>query len=98
MSKAFSLIVTDTSPLLTLLLADALDVLLRPGASPGTTRRARGCVGNCSGGATAPSRSARAISSEAGTVSRREIAAKQTCRAGLQFHRIGNRSSLELST
>ena len=31
MSKIFSLIVTDTSPLLTLLLADALDCLLRPG-------------------------------------------------------------------
>lgn len=33
MSKPFSLIVTDTSPLLTLVLADALDVLLRPGLS-----------------------------------------------------------------
>ncbi len=31
MSKAFSLIVTDTSPLFTLVLADALDVLLHPG-------------------------------------------------------------------
>lgn len=31
MSKPFSLIVTDTSPLFTLVLADALDVLLRPG-------------------------------------------------------------------
>lgn len=31
MSKPFSLIVTDTSPLLTLVLADALDTLLRPG-------------------------------------------------------------------
>jgi len=30
-SKPFSLIVTDTSPLFTLVLADALDVLLRPG-------------------------------------------------------------------
>src|SRR5271155_710113 len=31
MSKLFSLIVTDTSPLFTLVLADALDVLIRPG-------------------------------------------------------------------
>ena len=31
MSKPFSLIVTDTPPLFTLVLADALDVLLRPG-------------------------------------------------------------------
>ena len=31
MSEPFSLIVTDTSPLFTLVLADALDVLLRPG-------------------------------------------------------------------
>lgn len=31
MSKSFSLIVTDTSPLFTLALADALDTLLRPG-------------------------------------------------------------------
>src|SRR5271154_5408449 len=31
MSKPFSLIVTDTSPLFTLVLADALDALLRPG-------------------------------------------------------------------
>jgi hypothetical protein len=31
MSGPFSLIVTDTSPLFTLVLADALDVLLRPG-------------------------------------------------------------------
>ena len=31
MSRPFSLIVTDTSPLFTLVLADALDVLLRPG-------------------------------------------------------------------
>lgn len=31
MSKPFSLIVTDTSPLFTLVLADALDLLLRPG-------------------------------------------------------------------
>jgi hypothetical protein len=31
MSEPFSLIVTDTSPLLTLVLADSLDVLLRPG-------------------------------------------------------------------
>ena len=31
MSKTFSLIVTDTSPLFTLVLADALDTLLRPG-------------------------------------------------------------------
>ena len=31
MNKPFSLIVTDTSPLFTLVLADALDVLLRPG-------------------------------------------------------------------
>ncbi len=31
MSKSFSLVVTDTSPLFTLVLADALDVLLRPG-------------------------------------------------------------------
>ena len=31
MTKIFSLIVTDTSPLFTLVLADALDVLLRPG-------------------------------------------------------------------
>jgi hypothetical protein len=31
MSVPFSLIVTDTSPLFTLVLADALDVLLRPG-------------------------------------------------------------------
>lgn len=31
MSQLFSLIVTDTSPLFTLVLADALDVLLRPG-------------------------------------------------------------------
>ena len=31
MSKPFNLIVTDTSPLLTLVLADALDTLLRPG-------------------------------------------------------------------
>ena len=30
MNRPFSLIVTDTSPLLTLVLADALDVLLRP--------------------------------------------------------------------
>jgi hypothetical protein len=30
-SKPFSLIVTDTSPLFTLVLADSLDVLLRPG-------------------------------------------------------------------
>jgi len=30
-SEKFSLIVTDTSPLFTLVLADALDVLLRPG-------------------------------------------------------------------
>ena len=33
MSGPFSLIVTDTSPLLTLALADSLDVLLRPGLS-----------------------------------------------------------------
>ena len=33
MSGPFSLIVTDTSPLLTLVLADSLDVLLRPGIS-----------------------------------------------------------------
>src|ERR1700691_4618449 len=33
MSEPFSLIVTDTSPLFTLVLADALDVLLRPGLS-----------------------------------------------------------------
>jgi len=32
-SGPFSLIVTDTSPLLTLVLADSLDVLLRPGIS-----------------------------------------------------------------
>src|SRR5271156_5699590 len=31
MNKPFRLIVTDTSPLFTLILADALDVLLRPG-------------------------------------------------------------------
>ena len=31
MSAAFGLIVTDTSPLFTLVLADALDALLRPG-------------------------------------------------------------------
>jgi hypothetical protein len=31
MSEPFSLIVTDTSPLFTLALADGLDVLLRPG-------------------------------------------------------------------
>ena len=31
MNKPFSLIVTDTSPLFTLVLADSLDVLLRPG-------------------------------------------------------------------
>jgi hypothetical protein len=31
MSKPFSLIVTDTSPLLTLVLADSLNILLRPG-------------------------------------------------------------------
>ena len=31
MSKRFSLIVTDTSPLFTLVLAESLDVLLRPG-------------------------------------------------------------------
>lgn len=31
MSEAFSLIVTDTSPLFTLVLADCLDALLRPG-------------------------------------------------------------------
>lgn len=31
MTKAFALIVTDTSPLFTLVLADALDALLRPG-------------------------------------------------------------------
>ena len=31
MSKPYSLIVTDTSPLFTLVLADSLDVLLRPG-------------------------------------------------------------------
>jgi hypothetical protein len=31
MNEPFSLIVTDTSPLLTLVLADSLDVLLRPG-------------------------------------------------------------------
>ena len=31
MSRPFSLIVTDTSPLFTLMLAGALDVLLRPG-------------------------------------------------------------------
>jgi len=31
MTAAFSLIVTDTSPLFTLVLADSLDVLLRPG-------------------------------------------------------------------
>jgi len=31
MSRPFSLIVTDTSPLFTLVLADALDALLRPG-------------------------------------------------------------------
>src|SRR5271168_2538227 len=31
MSEPFSLIVTDTSPLFTLVLADALEVLLRPG-------------------------------------------------------------------
>ena len=31
MSESFSLIVTDTSPLFTLVLADALDTLLRPG-------------------------------------------------------------------
>jgi len=33
MSHPFSLIVTDTSPLFTLVLADALDTLLRPGLS-----------------------------------------------------------------
>lgn len=33
MSGPFSLIVTDTSPLFTLVLADSLDVLLRPGLS-----------------------------------------------------------------
>jgi hypothetical protein len=33
MKEPFSLIVTDTSPLLTLVLADSLDVLLRPGLS-----------------------------------------------------------------
>jgi hypothetical protein len=33
MNEPFSLIVTDTSPLLTLVLADSLDVLLRPGLS-----------------------------------------------------------------
>jgi hypothetical protein len=33
MSTPFSLIVTDTSPLFTLVLADALDALLRPGLS-----------------------------------------------------------------
>ena len=33
MNQPFSLIVTDTSPLFTLVLADALDVLLRPGLS-----------------------------------------------------------------
>ena len=33
MSHPFSLIVTDTSPLFTLVLADALDALLRPGLS-----------------------------------------------------------------
>jgi hypothetical protein len=33
MSGPFSLIVTDTSPLFTLVLADALDVLLRPGVA-----------------------------------------------------------------
>ena len=33
MSGPFSLIVTDTSPLITLVLADALDTLLRPGLS-----------------------------------------------------------------
>jgi hypothetical protein len=33
MNEPFSLIVTDTSPLLTLVLADSLDVLLRPGRS-----------------------------------------------------------------
>lgn len=31
MTKPFALTVTDTSPLSTLVLADALDVLLRPG-------------------------------------------------------------------
>jgi hypothetical protein len=31
MNKPFSLIVTDTSPLFTLVLADSLDALLRPG-------------------------------------------------------------------
>jgi hypothetical protein len=30
-TKPFRLIVTDTSPLFTLVLADALDVLIRPG-------------------------------------------------------------------
>jgi hypothetical protein len=33
MTRRFSLIVTDTSPLFTLVLADALDTLLRPGLS-----------------------------------------------------------------
>lgn len=33
MNKPFSLIVTDTSPLFTLVLADSLDALLRPGLS-----------------------------------------------------------------
>ena len=31
MSKPYSLIITDTSPLITLALADSLDALLRPG-------------------------------------------------------------------
>jgi hypothetical protein len=34
-SKPFSVIVTDTSPLFTLVLADALDVWLRPGLAVG---------------------------------------------------------------
>ena len=33
MSESYRLIVTDTSPLFTLVLADSLDVLLRPGLS-----------------------------------------------------------------
>jgi hypothetical protein len=33
-TQPYSLIVTDTSPLFTLVLADALDCLLRPGRRP----------------------------------------------------------------
>jgi hypothetical protein len=56
MSAPFSLIVTDTSPLITLVLAEALDVLLHPGL-PVTPRHANDGADSCIGGDCCPRRS-----------------------------------------